>query len=218
MQVPTDTNTYFRVSSKDVAKPSRNEHPPQYASKNPTDSTLYSFSPVGTSAMAVIPHSENPLPKYHVSVRINCFMPTSSITEIYLGGDESGQKVGAFEMGVIAAPSVVRLGNRINNTAIALTQAGTWGSWYWHPAGINEKYHLRWEYQKRPCICRSAIGTRPILAKFTPPAVHLSDELPLLEVTPEGQEYMDHILISLLLIERKRLTPGREETNKDIFN
>ena len=36
-----------------------------------------------------------------------------------------------------------------------------------------------------------------------------------LEVTPAGQEFFDHILLSLFVIERKRLTP---EKKPSIFN
>jgi len=41
--------------------------------------------------------------------------------------------------------------------------------------------------------------------------------VPELEVTPAGQKYFDHILISLLIIERKRLTPGAAYT-KELFS
>ncbi|KAF8966221.1 hypothetical protein BDZ97DRAFT_1917621 [Flammula alnicola] len=221
MQVPTEANSYFHVSSRNVATPAHGEHPPQYASQNPSSNAVYSFSPVGISSMLLVPRKspdKDTQAQYCISVRMNCFMPSSYITTIYLGADESGTPVGSFEMGMVAAASCVRIGRVINNTAIALTQSGTWGNWYWHPANINEKYHLRWEFEKRPCICRSANGSRPILARFTPPAVYLGDQLPELEVTQEGHQYLDHILISLLIIERKRLTPGRPETTKEIFN
>jgi len=35
---------------------------------------------------------------------------------------------------------------------------------------------------------------------------------------PDGRELIDHILLSLLIVERKRLTPGKPETTKEIFN
>ena len=40
----------------------------------------------------------------------------------------------------------------------------------------------------------------------------------VLEVTPEGQEYFDDLLTALMIIERKRLTPGREAVSKALFN
>ncbi|KJA27921.1 hypothetical protein HYPSUDRAFT_34151 [Hypholoma sublateritium FD-334 SS-4] len=219
MQVPTDSSTYFHVPSRNIAKPSSGERPPQYSTDSEKN-LVYAFVPVRASSMEVIPRNlekEVPEAKYHVSIRMNCFMPSSYITTIHLGTDELGQKLGLFEMGMIAAPSSVRIGGVTNNTAIALTQSGIWGSWFWHPARISEKYHLRWEFDKRPCICRAAYGSKAILARFTP-AVSLEDALAELEVMPNGRELMDHILLSLLIIERKRLTPGRPETTKEIFN
>ncbi|KIM44807.1 hypothetical protein M413DRAFT_442772 [Hebeloma cylindrosporum] len=211
MQVPTVTDTFFNVSSKNVATPTEGE--------KATQNTIYSFLPVGVSSMILIPHdSKDVVAEYYISVRMNCFMPSSYNTTVYRGADDLSPPVGAFEMGMVAAPSSVRMGRTVNNAATALTQSGAWGSWYWHPANINERYHLRWEFGKRPAICRSANGGRAILAKFTPPTVHLGDQLPELEIFSEGREYMDHILISLLIIERRRLTPGRPDTTKELFN
>ena len=61
---------------------------------------IYSFVPAGISSMTVIPRNlemEVPEAKYYVSIRMNCFMPSSYITTIHLGTNEKGQKLGMFE-------------------------------------------------------------------------------------------------------------------------
>lgn len=70
---------------------------------------VYAFVPVGASAMAVIPRNlEKEVPeatrKYHISIRMNCFMPSSYITTIHLGTDELGQKLGLFEWVLLNLP------------------------------------------------------------------------------------------------------------------
>lgn len=164
-------------------------------------------------------------------------------------------------MGMIAAPSSVRIGGITNNTAIALTQSGIWvclsqqteiplhwnltrflysnraiGSGIPPVSGRNTTFdgnsindRVLWVQKSSNfwCVprililihskCRAAYGNKAILARFTP-AVYLEDALAELEVMPNGRELMDHILLSLLIIERKRLTPGRPETTKEIFN
>jgi len=51
-----------------------------------------------------------------------------------------------------------------------------------------------------------------LLAKFTPRSSHprrqgMPIELPRLEVSPDGHDYFDDILLSALIIERLRTTP-----------
>ncbi|PPQ94429.1 hypothetical protein CVT25_002520 [Psilocybe cyanescens] len=117
------------------------------------------------------------------------------------------------------------------------------GSWFWNPLGISTDYCLKWDYSIRPCTvsqsiastyhktssdhqsssvqCHSTVGDKDILAKFTSPyGLNDTGGFPLLEVTPAGQDpkLFEHILISLLIIERKRLTPDRDNNLKPLFN
>jgi len=62
--------------------------------------------------------------------------------------------------------------------------------------------------------CRSKGYGKPVLAIYTPSRSmtvgNESDEkLSTLEVTPAGKRNLDHLLLSLLAIERRALTPGK---------
>lgn len=60
----------------------------------------YQFSPLaGTNSMILVPPATaaDTRPKYHISVSMNCFIPSSYITSIRRGGTENGEEVGDFE-------------------------------------------------------------------------------------------------------------------------
>lgn len=61
-----------------------------------------------------------------------------------------------------------------------------------------------------------------MLATFKPARHGVPDipdvPVPELTVTPLGQCFFDDLLISLLVIERKRLTPGKAQVLKQLFN
>jgi len=64
--------------------------------------------------------------------------------------------------------------------------------------------------------CRSKGYGKPVLAIYTPSRYmtnglgNRSDEkLSTLEVTPAGKKNLDQVLLSLLAIERRALTPGK---------
>jgi len=58
--------------------------------------------------------------------------------------------------------------------------------------------------------CRAIFGST-VLARFrsNQGRDHRRPKISELEVTPAGQEIFDHILLSLFVIERKRLTPEK---------
>ena len=60
-----------------------------------------------------------------------------------------------------------------------------------------------------------------MLATFTPARQIKPGQPPVLaqlSVTPKGQDFFDHLLLAILIIERKRLTPGKGKTLKQLFN
>ena len=59
----------------------------------------------------------------------------------------------------------------------------------------------------------STVATFIPARRGDPPVV-----VPELTVTPLGQDYFDEIILSLLIIERKRLTPGKASVLKQLFN
>jgi len=191
-----------------------------------SENICYAFSPTGFNSMALIPTVDvgEDQPQYRIVIHMNCFMPLSHITKVCRFSRTSGkEKVGEFEMGITTVPSKVQVGPHRGLISSILSKSGSRssGSWFWNPMlGVNTKYGLKWDYDKRQCVCRSTDhGDKPILAKFTSPfGLDSNSEVAMLEVTPAGQEVFDHVLMSLLIIERKRLTPDRENALKPLFS
>ncbi|TCD69542.1 hypothetical protein EIP91_007166 [Steccherinum ochraceum] len=173
------------------------------------------------------------LPLYHISTHLNCFIPSSYITVIRRGDSEAGQYVGQFEMGISVKRSSIIMdgkekltdavlvkGKEKSNvgplsatpTSRRLTSGQRTFLWKWHN---DEARHLSWSYEGpvKYCHLRSQGGAQPpMLATYTPPPLTpRADGRPAppttLKVFPAGQELFDHILVSALIIERKRLTP-----------
>jgi len=178
----------------------------------------YIFAPVEHSFNSMVVQSQNAMiPLYYIFVRMNCFIPSSHITTIRRGDTEYGEEVGHFEMGVsIRKPTVV-----INDTEkivdTVLTRGGSRmaRTWQWRFSSDQSK-HLSWTFDSPIKYCY--LGTKTIddratkLAAFTPPPLTpRADGRPsptaTLKVFPAGHRLFDHILISALILERRRLTP-----------
>ncbi|CAL1698874.1 unnamed protein product [Somion occarium] len=157
------------------------------------------------------------LPLYHISTYMNCFIPSSYITVIRRGDSEAGDFVGQFEMGISVKKSTIMIGGKEKVTDAVLSKnqhkaVRTW-LWRWHN---DENTHLSWTYDSpvKYCYRRAKPGSPepPLLASYTPPPLVPRDgrpsPAPSLKVYPDGQPLFDHILVSALVIERKRLTPS----------
>lgn len=87
-------------------------------------------------------------------------------------------------------------------------------SWIWSPNGraANRRAVLVWSAATNPYTCRLTAPGSTIIAKFYPVVAmrKRNEPAPLaqLEVFPSGQKHFDDILLSLLVVERKRLTPS----------
>lgn len=64
-----------------------------------TSPVVYTFSPLSFNSMIIAPPPTAPdaTPRYHISVSLNCFIPSSFITTIRRGSTEYGEYVGDFE-------------------------------------------------------------------------------------------------------------------------
>ncbi|KDR82371.1 hypothetical protein GALMADRAFT_206263 [Galerina marginata CBS 339.88] len=179
----------------------------------PSENISYAFS-MGPNSMELtrIADAEEHHPLYSITIQVNYFMPLSFITRVHRFPND---KIGEFEMGITTVPSTVKIGSHTELVSNILSKSGSrnslltaklvsQASWFWNPLVAGAKYCLKWEYDKRPCICRSTgYKEKPILAHFTSPfGFNSSSEVALLEVTPAGQELFDHILMSLLIIEQ----------------
>ncbi|PBL00572.1 hypothetical protein ARMGADRAFT_1159894 [Armillaria gallica] len=195
--------------------------PPGYVIAGmPTTNVVYSFSDIGDNAMILIPSANSPdtRPKYHISVRMNCFIPSSYITTIRRGATQEGAMVGDFEMGIADKTATLFIRGKEFPIGDVLGKSGSrrGGLWDWKFV----KYGLFWDCKRNPRKCFS-IDRKTLFAIFVP-VTHLRKpdtpaELPQLEVTPQGQPFFDDILMSAMIIERWRLTPASGD-HKQLFN
>ncbi|KAI4528300.1 hypothetical protein K523DRAFT_367866 [Schizophyllum commune Tattone D] len=205
-------------------EPAPSEDPPAYVdARRPTEPITYVFTPSGANAMLLLPPSQaaDSRPLYHISVAMNVFVPTSFITTVRRGGTEEGPIVGDFEMGISNKASTVFIRNRectVHDALHPKTFKGDILTWT-----LTDK-EIQWDITSDPrlYICfrmEKAVMERVVLARFLPNrSLRLPDarhRTQMLEVTPAGQEFLDDILLSALIIERRRRRPTR---HTDMFN
>ncbi|PPR02229.1 hypothetical protein CVT24_011457 [Panaeolus cyanescens] len=216
--VPASHAAYLRSQMAQSPSPALpEESPPQYArARIPTLPVRYTFCQLSFNTMLLIPpaESQDTRPQYHISVNMNCFVPTSFITTIHRGAIAYGRAVAEFEMGISVEKGRVRFGRYENDISAILDKADkniNHTKWTWRPPKV--RHRLTWDCRSVPFTCHS-IGPSPVLlATFTPRklnrAIKRPSDPPVLEVSPEGQLHFDHLLLALLIVERKRLTPGK---------
>ncbi|PBK80499.1 hypothetical protein ARMGADRAFT_1171883 [Armillaria gallica] len=191
--------------------------PPLYnAVSRLTEPVTYSFRPHSLNTMVLVPPDLRP--RYHISTGSNCFIPSSYITTIRRGGTEHDELVADFEMGASKLPESVyiRGGEYHIKDTIKICKSAHLGrniSWKDRQAFYNNhqewtlgSQNIEWDLSENTKVCTSSSRTsrapKVIYAKFTP---RRGRSLAQLEVTPEGQELFDDILISALILERRRL-------------
>lgn len=195
--------------------------PPGYEeSRFPTVPVVYSFSPTSSGSMLLIPPPAHPdsRPLYHVSVQPNVFIPLFYKTRVTRGGSVEGEEVGDFEMSILPAydrnvafgplhESTVSMRGKEHPLEMILTKEST------------RKYHwrfvvarMKWDCSSVPYRC-ALHADETSLASFTPATGKREPGRPpplaALEILPSGFKYLDDIVVSILVIERKRLTPQK---------
>lgn len=182
----------------------------------------YTFSSLSYNSMLLLPPPDAPdtRPQYHISVHMNCFIPTSYITVVRKGATENGQCVGEFEMGLSERRSTVTIGQYETFLSSVLSRTGSHlnGEYHWR----NLDLHLYWDCRGRLFKCfliNDVTKARAALAIYESPGLHDLrregiDLVHRLEVMPDGQEHFDLILLSALIVERKRLTPSGKDLGK----
>ncbi|KAJ3512606.1 hypothetical protein NLJ89_g3425 [Agrocybe chaxingu] len=210
--------------------------PPEYsigADGRKSGSTLYTFTPTAGNAVTLLPPlgTSDELPRFHIVVNQNVFNPLVHCTTVYRGEVEAGNRVGCFELGISNIPGRVRIHGKDTPIKTMLVKSGTreTGYWMWIPP-YERSSHLSWYYGVTPAICKTRNHDAGIvvLAKYTPAkwltipkksgSVEEEESFSMLEVTPRGQELFEDVLISLLIIERKRMIPARDSHTKPLFN
>ncbi|KAJ8084427.1 para-aminobenzoate synthase, (PABA) [Marasmius tenuissimus] len=197
--------------------------PPVYSSvTKPSDTVTYLFSPMPGNAMLLIPpkNVSNAKHPYLIGVGLNCFTPSSHITTVRKYGWD-GEFVGDFEIGTSNSknPSSVCLrGNEhpIYDVLVSSTRLfknfWTWKTLEHEKASVT----LYWDDSSGGGVitCFSSKDRTPgnFLARFSPRGHPRRQgrptDFPKLEVTPDGHEVFEDILMSALIIERIRTNPA----------
>ncbi|KAF8998488.1 hypothetical protein BDQ17DRAFT_1361853 [Cyathus striatus] len=157
-------------------------------------------------------------PIYHVSVAMNCFNPLVHTTTIKRGGVENGGNVGHFEMGISSKPSRIRFRGQQYLTKDVLEAQHHNGyrnnGWYWDLKQPNAPV-LVWTFvaSSEKALCRLNDEQRTLVAEYIVPEPDPNEEIDFamreLDIHgPLGYRYLDDILMSILVIERKRSIPS----------
>ncbi|TCD60693.1 hypothetical protein EIP91_009660 [Steccherinum ochraceum] len=172
----------------------------------------YTFSPIGSSSMVLVPPStainRDTRPLYHISWREDYWLAGNNITTIRRGGSENGQFVAEFNLKGDQKGASVRMG----------TYEEQWIGEVFKPRNGN---HQKWRYNDHtPALywdkrihvksCSLTANNGEIIARFAPPNYNVRNigtQVSKLEVRPAGQDQVlcDHILVSALILERLRV-------------
>ncbi|OBZ65562.1 hypothetical protein A0H81_14432 [Grifola frondosa] len=186
--------------------------PPRYAHlERPDTPRIYTFTSWDHNSMYLLPPRDvdrDRVPIYYISVALNLnpFVPLSYVTTIRRGIDEDGEFVGEFELALLHARAIVKIGNQSMRLANVLQKDGhSTRKFRWLHGSID----LRWDCRTTlddgspMCICSDSSSRQ--LASFVPPPIDASPPLPAatLTVFPDGHQHFDHILLSALVVERK---------------
>ncbi|KZP14149.1 hypothetical protein FIBSPDRAFT_868524 [Athelia psychrophila] len=149
-------------------------------------------------------------PAYNITVKLdlNPFAPLSYITTIKRGGTARGDFVGSFEISMNEKKAFVTMGRKTKRLTNALWSIhGSKRHWDWSFSDTN----LRWDCRSTLddgsplCVCYDAPTSHQV-AIFIPPPLDASPPIPAaaLTVFPDGWGSFDEILLSALVLERKR--------------
>ncbi|KAJ3567545.1 hypothetical protein NP233_g6301 [Leucocoprinus birnbaumii] len=186
----------------------------------PTNPVKYQFSNIGSNSMVLLPPADalNTQPLYHISVSLDCFVPFSYITTVVRGGSPNGEVVGDFETGSLVNPAIrestIFVRDQEHRLKDLVSHVGAM-HWTWKPSRRDQalgKPQLEWDFSRpRSQIfsCKLLQAPKILLAIYSPPSFPRRQrggppQPSTLEVTPQGYEHLDEVLLSLLVIERER--------------
>ncbi|KAJ3905302.1 hypothetical protein F5879DRAFT_753247 [Lentinula edodes] len=217
-----------RYTPREQAATSSDENvPPEY-------SITYSFSALSANSMLLLPPLASPetRPRYHISVSQNCFTPMSWITTVRRSSAADGEILGEFELGI----QMGGMGSSERRPTVFMHGRGPDEGEKWLEDVYNDNYahyvtwqlppgqgHLYWDILRsnKKCYASNSPRPHPLLAEFIPQSSNSNSRLRpsprsslshscqsyQLKVYPQGFEYLDDILLSALVYERKRTTP-----------
>ncbi|KAI0814805.1 hypothetical protein BC629DRAFT_813521 [Irpex lacteus] len=190
------------------------------------------FYELANATMVLCPPGEveNQTPLYTFHVSPSCFQPMSFITTVKRGGPGSKQLIARFEMGMSRDPPTLLMDNipyQLHDVFFEFRKVKSklkQDRWRW----VRGQYNLHWYYSSDfEAICHhdSDQAKTPLATLISAAGAHTPGTLPpsgqpmtrLMVMTP-NQALLDEIVVSALLVERKRLTPIDGNQNKDLFN
>jgi len=206
--------------------PESPDSPPGYLeTRRPNTHITYTFFPqtIPANSMIMKPPSyvKNPHPSYYISVNMNCFTPSSYITAIRRDGWEC-EVVGDFEMGISALrkPNTVCFRGYerpLNEMLQSSSKIFRGASYLWNRHSKESPLELYWEEAGTStllCFFGTEKRTTNLVAKFMPAGFlarrqeRNKSDLTRLLVFPQGHDFLDDIVISVLIIERMRTSPS----------
>ncbi|CAE6522507.1 unnamed protein product [Rhizoctonia solani] len=189
------------------------EPPAYHRSIIPREDVTYTFIRVSPSAM-VLKSEVTGEGIYHVSHAVDLWNPFVWITTIRRGSQEDGEVVAEFEMGLAKRRARLALRGQDDMLVNVVKKAALWGSLNFQ---FRKKRPLTWTMQKNSTIECHLLSPHTSLAVFAPTIFATnSDSAGSLTVTPGGhnREVFDHIITSLLLVERLRQLPDKDAMKK----
>ncbi|TCD60692.1 hypothetical protein EIP91_009659 [Steccherinum ochraceum] len=178
----------------------------------------YTFAQTGTNIMTIIPQTEGldieTNPVYYVSWKEDFFMPGNFITTVRRGEGEESHFVGEFNLKAIQKGASVRMGSHEDKWLDKiLTVRSSPKRYRWQYDETSPL--LSWVQDRsgnRTCTWEHSNSKEPkdVVATYTPPQYNTQvpgSQVAKLEIKPSGQasEVCDHIVLSSVLIERRRV-------------
>ncbi|KAJ8082642.1 hypothetical protein PM082_008497 [Marasmius tenuissimus] len=192
---------------------------PEHLPGMPNDSIMYTFSQVSSSAMVLSPPASLASlgPLYHITVAPGLFNGSATITTIREGGSEAGEFVADFQTAVAGTqPGTVCISRVLSNVPTSVDCLATrcplgLGNWKFTGRKLAWEYSNDTETTERTNSCYFVFADQRILcAKFKPPhgaERHGRKGSAILDVTHQGHQILEQILVSALMIERIVTSP-----------
>jgi len=151
----------------------------------------------------------SPLYNITVSLDLNPFVPLSYVTTVKRGSTQAGDVVGSFELSINQKRAFVTLGDVTRRLADVMwsVHGSSERYWDWFISDVKLQWDCRTTLDDGSpiCVCYHAPSSDQV-ATFVPPPLDVTPPGPaaVLTVFPDGWEWFDQILLSALVIERKR--------------
>ncbi|KAF9486305.1 hypothetical protein BDN70DRAFT_869784 [Pholiota conissans] len=219
-----ETSSVSNMSS--LGKP-----PPRYLEEHPKTQITYDFVPQSNPPNSMIMCPPNYLrshyPSYHISVTMNVFTPFSYITTVRRD-NSNGEVVGEFEMGIsgLRRPHTICLRgyecpiDEMLEVNTKMFRGGTTYLWRSKKDESIPKSDVDFCWEEASFATTSALQcflgrdktVVNLLAKFMPSTLPRRPGRPVsltrMDVTPKGHDFLDEIVMSVLIVERMRTSPS----------